>query len=292
MNYDSGVPGVPTPDEDREVARQAYLKDIHEEVVRGLDKSYDLIYVDYRDQLTDDQVGYVVADNYESLWESFEGWESEARWHGYRYVVDNILDEIERDHDEEYTERFDRVVRLDYEDEWGDDLQDEIYERESGDWVRDLIRQTSDPLLRIRIPLDDQRELDYWPDAPKPKRFLRSLGLDTTPENVSAARSILSQSNGGNVYVLATLPLLDLWETGEDIEFTLHDPHVLVSNPYQGDGWEEQLRGTITVRRGDMRTDKDQYGYGWEDIAGTYASAYETRYTLPPLPVDKTVQVV
>ncbi len=83
-----------------------------------------------------------------------------------------------------------------------------------------------------------------------------------------------------------------LYDLGSDVkQVTITNPHLYLGNPSSGTGFisEEPFEGTVTVDRGDLRTDKDAFGYSVESIyGGLNASQFEAEIT-PVVPQERIV---
>jgi hypothetical protein len=62
-----------------------------EDIIARLDATYDLVFVDYNDQLTPEGAAMIVRDDYESLFDSMSDWENESRWYGAASVLEQIV---------------------------------------------------------------------------------------------------------------------------------------------------------------------------------------------------------
>jgi hypothetical protein len=265
-----------------------------DEATEDLDETYQLVYVDYRDQLDSKAIDAMLSGDTEEFFSLFSDWESEQQWSGAEYhekdLVDTILHRWARADNE-----FDPDVLRDLWEgsEAQDSLREEIRARDSSDWVRDLARNTPAVLFRIRAS-DDDFDCNWADDDPQTAEELCAwVKLPADERNVKAAQSIIDNAQTfGVLYFLVTVDVLDLVRApeGASIEFT--DPHVLLSNPYAGDGHEEQLFGKVTVPVSEVKTDAGQFGYSWMEIAGVYVSAYASEYrVVAPVPERQEVTV-
>lgn len=260
------------------------------EIEADLRPTYELVYVDYRDQLTDSQLAALVRGDMETVWEETSEWESDQQWTSAYDIADemakDILDRWEReaddiDPDEDWDDVAESIDTL--RNDWpsSDERQsvlESIMERDNSDWLTQLAAHTSGVLLRIRLGEDDfDAEWNADPE-PDPAELVNLVGVDPSPENVAAAQSIIDNAQTyGTVYLLATVNPSDLLNIDRETDsLTFTDPHILLSNAYAGNGHEEQMTGEVTVPAADLRTDKDAFGYSWNEIAGVYTSAYAT----------------
>lgn len=241
------------------------------EALGRLDESYQLISVAYDEELSEQQVEFLVSDDYEKLWESFAEWETESLWQGIKYVIDDTFTDDEWD-------------SLSSQDQ--DEIREAIQERDNSDFIRQLVRNTSSPLLRINCiseddsfsfePVEAKQVLDLL-DFAEPDVGLFGHNehnlkvVDGTLLECSPEYSVLMG------YWVCAVDLETLYDAGES-KLRITNPHLWLGNPFAGSGWlsEEPLHGSFVVERRDVHTDKGAFGYSINDIfGGVSTSAYE-----------------
>lgn len=257
-------------------------KDIYDaaaDLIRDRGYGFDLYYVDYRDEFTDEQVEEIID--------------------GQR--LDNVVEEVvdafgeshyltAREHVEDFAREAIRDMSLDLgDDQDEEDLLDEfmycylsdelrylIEDRDESDPIRDLAGHTSDPLVQyvpdpvIEIDVEDEEESNS-----EVARVLNELGLPPTAHNVEAMYSAMANCHGPTeVRVLFTADMEEMIDLTVE-EVRLKNPALLLLNPYDGSGMDtDNMEGTITVPRDQIRLDS-ALGYGsWDNIAGVVVSAY------------------
>lgn len=243
------------------------------EMIHEAPKSVSLVYVDYRDELSDEQVAAIVAGDRDTLWDSLADWEGESTAHGLRYALDELADDVLRkwsDVDDDLLDALRASFRHSDEEE---SVADVLREREDGAWFRQMARQTGDVLLRVGIPtMDEDAGLSYRKTTPK--RTLKLAGLPATAENLSTIGDVLAnhepEMNVTLGYWIVGVNVAELLDLPDDGKVTITDPHLYLGNPFAGSGYisDEPMRGTVTVAREDLRTDKAQFGYSVSDIYG------------------------
>lgn len=235
-----------------------------EQLIAELRPSYELIYVDYRDQLSDEQVAHLVRGDFERLWESLEEFEWQARADGAANVARDILEDagISPDDFQDYSE-----------------LIEAIEERDSSDWVRQLARQTPDVLLRINV-IDEDHAYSF--EGVEPKRVLADVSLPTTNENQRIMGEMLAEcSPEFSVlfgYWIVGADVEALYDLSSEADVEIENPYLYLGNPFAGSGFisEEPLQGTISVKRSELRTDRDAFGYAVDEVyGGLSASSFE-----------------
>jgi hypothetical protein len=249
------------------------------EVESEMPAKTELVYVDYRDQLTTEQVAALVRGDWETLDEQVSEWSGPASWDGAVEVVRDLAKEIVR--------RWEREDGVDYEDllaEWEQSDEemsaiDMAQSRDESDPIADLARNTGDVLLRLSIDTLDEDAAFGDEDEPTAERLLDRLGFEHSPANLSAAWEILDNAYyPGCVlmgYALVAVDVEDLYRLPLDGKVTITGPHVYLGNPFAGSGMASgPFEGTLTFDRTDLRTDRDAFGYSWTEIAGPVVSAY------------------
>ncbi|MFJ8966695.1 hypothetical protein ACIRG5_45600 [Lentzea sp. NPDC102401] len=253
-------------------------------IERALHDKYTLVHLDQADSLSADVVAALVCGD--NPWETKGGealtkWEGEAQWINACDAVDelakNILRDWERQDDVDYEELL--------EDEWlvSDAriaLIDTVRARDESEWFGELVNRHGAVLLRVTIKqMDEDAGLSFT--ALEPEQFLVRMGFSHTEHNLHLAGEVIDNASPefsvaiGQALIgvdLATVVRLPASGTVE-----LRNPHVWLGNPFAGSGWcsEEAFTGTLTVDRSDLRTDKDAFGYSWDEVVGgTSPSTY------------------
>lgn len=258
------------------------LMDLTNEVVSNMDERYTLIYVDYRDQLTDTQVAAMVRGDWESLWDSIQDWEADSQYDSAREVVnelaERVLDgwEAEAETDAE-TEWIDGL-REDYEysEEW-DEARFAVYDRDDSNAIRDLASQTG--TIYLRVPVGEEMVLSGDVDEDV-ETVVANLDLPDSPALREVIRGILPEVGEGYVmpFVFGSADVGDLYDlpAEDDARLTLTGGSLLLENTYMGSGWNDDLPGDFVteVYRRDLRTDEDAPGYSWDDVCGLVRGAW------------------
>lgn len=250
----------------------ALVTELADEIIKRLDDTYDLVYVDYRDQLSDSQVSALVRGD-DWLQESAE-WESDNRYAGAKHIIGELAEEIVREWSDQAGADLDFLL---------DALRDGVGEfdrvrlaveaRDSGGWVNQLMRQTPSVLLRINV-LDEDHAYCY--EAVAARRVLKEIGLHATRANIETLNDVLA--NASPEYSV----LMGYWIVGAEVsgihelpsdpeaEIEIVNPYLYLGNPFSGSGFisERPLEGRVRVKREDLRTDRDAFGYPVDQIYG------------------------
>ncbi|MFV0135559.1 hypothetical protein ACLGIH_20445 [Streptomyces sp. HMX87] len=236
-------------------------------VVSRLDEKYGLVYVDRGQCLSDEQIRKLLAGDEDVL--DVE-WESENRWHGTKYVLENLLDQDAREWLEEHGAL--------------DQVREAIEERDESDPISDLMRETGSKLFRYR--LDGEAKADPWrfsdEETEDAARTLGdAAGLDFW-DNVGALRELVAHASyGGGLYVLWRGSVKPVYEAVCKVrwsdpvpEITVQwtDPELLVLDTWNGSGHSVRVRGTVRLPfdpdRLSLDTARMPGGYSWTDTVG------------------------
>lgn len=270
----------------------AQLDALRDAIIANLDDTYELVYVDRGDELGDDQVAAIVRGDFEALWEMNWEWEADSRHAGARYEAEDeakaIIREWERRDERDYDDLYDE---FECSEQW-DEVLDEIKWRDRSDPYRDLARSTGLVLCRTLIVGEDE-SWSFNADL-TPIEVMTDAGIAPTPHNHKAIKDALVECSpeysvlmGSLIYALDVGDIYDL-PGDSDAEIEIVNPHLWIGNPFAGSGYctDEPLEATFRIKRSELQTDKDAWGYGWDEVAGVYTRAYEAEVR----PVEKKEQ--
>lgn len=114
-----------------------------EEVINLFDKSYTLVYVDYRDSLDNNLEEIQKAIHKQDMsyiWESTDDWVMDAQIYGLDSALDELKKEIKSTFDLESWQA-EAVI-----EKYMDEIKEEIYNRDDSDVTHDLLRNTANPV--------------------------------------------------------------------------------------------------------------------------------------------------
>lgn len=257
---------------------------ILDEAMDNLERTYQLVYVDYRDELTDEQIVKIL----------------DGRINGELDDVTNEVDECfwEARSDNAYDAAFaaigeqDDIDFLREHDEGSfEDILLAVQERDESDIFGDLLRNTGMKVFRYDLNLDVSPSLDMDDDELDEAvvAIAAAAGIDLNTHNAIVILNMIQCATyGGHLYVIWQGDVEDIvnattakvWRNDEsDITFT--NPTLLILDQLNGSGMECSVEGTI-VRRFDpalAHLDTGQ-SYGWSDIIGGVShNAYRTSVT-------------
>jgi hypothetical protein len=250
----------------------ALVTQLADEIIKRLDKSYDLVYVDYRDQLTDTQASALVRGNEGWLDESWE-FESESKYESAKQLIDDLAREVIDEWGDEADADLTFVL-----DAFKDDVEEwsrvrfEVEDRDTGAWVEQLVRQTPSVLLRIGA-IDEDHAYSF--EQVTADRVLKDLGLPATRANVKTVGYVLANATPEYSvlmgYWIVGADLSSIYELAHDVkEVEIVNPYLYLGNPFAGSGFisEQPIEGVVRVRREDLRTDRNAFGYAVGEIYG------------------------
>jgi hypothetical protein len=269
------------------------LDALKDEVIENLDPKYELVYVDYRDRLTDDQVRALVRSDWDDLWESLSDWESESRETAAAEIAYEVTKAVIRG----WEARDER----DYDDLWDefrftpqyDAVMEAIKDRDDGEWLHQLCRQTPAVLMRSLI-VDEDHGWSFQPLTPSEviKAYVECAEpgtvLKRNKHNLDLVRGILNESSPEHSVLLGMIvyavDVEAIYLLSYDTEYVdVINPHLYLGNPFAGSGWcDGPCKGTFRIKREDLRTDRDAFGYGWDEVAGVVTSYYEAEIRAVP----------
>lgn len=260
--------------------------DLRDAIIARMDKTYDLIFVSYDDRLTDEQASALVSGDMESLWDSIGEWESDARYQGAIYEIEeltkDVLNEWRDDAEEaDDADALDALDELEHDWEWSterDETRWEIEDRESGDWLRQLVDQT--PSLYVRVAIGSEFYLTGNADEDSVDDVMGNLNLEDTPALREVVRTILPEAGEGACvpYLFASVHVGDIYRldaTPDDL-VTITGGSLLLENPWMGSGYNDNLPEgmTVTVPRSALVSDDEQFGYSWDSVCGLVRGAW------------------
>lgn len=264
------------------VANKTTASVIADAIIERLDESYDLVYVDYRDEMSDEQVSALVRCDFETLDESRWEWESDNRYESAKHIITELVNDLAREWELDGGDL--NEILSDENEEW-DRVRFEIEERDKSDWPKQLARNTGSVLLRLQV-IDEDASYSY--EELKPRRVLKDVGLRATRANVENMQRTLNECSPEYSilmgYWIAGADVADIYELPNDPEtvIEIENPYLYLGNPYAGSGFisPRPFEGTIRVKRGDLRTDRDAFGYAVDEVyGGLHPSSFEAKIT-------------
>lgn len=121
-----------------------------DELIKRLDKTYDLVYVAYDDKFTEGQIRWILDGQLDRLEEDLDEWQTSCRWESVQYILSQFtgeeLDELSADEK--------------------DELEQAIFDRDVSDPLTDLARNSPDVDVFMTL-------LETW-DRPYLRLFMKN----------------------------------------------------------------------------------------------------------------------
>lgn len=157
------------------------MSDLHAAIDKALRaRTLDLVYVEYDDRLSDDQIQAYLSTGDTSG--EFDIWVTDTRYAGLEDVAKEIASELE-----------DEFPDDDIAGEITDNFYELAYDLDTSDAFAQLARQTSRVNATFLL-MDLPKELDR-PETPE--ELLSALGLTETDRNLTAAQAVLDTTGAG-----------------------------------------------------------------------------------------------
>lgn len=278
------------------------LELLAQEIIAELDESYDLINISQGDHLTTEQISALVRGDTDTFMELLDEFESEALWHGAKHVIDEAVKATIQEWEDADSTEDDDADHSELADSFDgseqfDEVRFAIEERESGDWVRALVSASGTVLLRIPIDALDEDHAYSYQEVDSDECLTR-IGIPVTDENRRTVQYTLDNASpefstlmGYWIVGAAVEAFWNMPNGLDDLEVDIVNPHLYLGNPFMGDGFisEEPLIGTVRVRRDQLRTDNDAFGYPVDKIYdGLSPSSFEAELRWVAQPVEAT----
>ena len=266
-------------------------KKLAETAIAALPKSLDLIYVDYRDELSDKQCALIVSGKPDGVLEQIDEAFMESRWQGEASALEEALpDEDEREA---------LKASPDYQD-----VQQAIWDRDNSTPFDELLGNTGEKLIRFylrdrhgeRIALDP----DSWRWSPEKtekeaRKLCKAARLDWTVNRAAMIELVQNATYGGVLCIISYEEMSGINDIVEHclrhedarVRLTFKNPTLLVHDFLNGSGSDTGVQGEVTIKfgrgaiadhAGIMELDAKGcgHGYSWDETCGLHKPAYRT----------------
>lgn len=230
----------------------------------------DLVYIDYDDELSSEQLEEIVQTGYI---ENGLDWLSDATFQAVDAVIDELFDNKLTDN------------QLEIVQEW-------LYDHDTSNPTHDLLKNSSD-LLYYNTPIEIDG-LDYSTIEDNRKIIYKELNLKRlSKDNRSTLEKMIANSyDGGTLCLLLNTDDFTVFE-GKEITncntITIKNPVIGIINRNNGSGAFETLEGIeieIPFTRENLHTDTGSSGYSILETFGTYSNIGSTMWNI----INKTKQ--
>lgn len=263
--------------------------------IAALPRKLDLVYIDYRDELTDKQCAQIVAGEKDEVYESIDECFRDSEWEGVKFALEEALPDDEerealRDSDDFAT------------------FQEACYERNDSTPYADLLRNTSKQLVRFyirtrkgeRIAMEsDSWRWDTQKTEREAKRLCAATGLDWKTNRDNFLELVTNATYGGVLCVIAYVDMDDIDRIVNycqhhelaRIKLTFKNPFILAHDSWNGSGHDVQVHGDVAIRFGggaiadhcgvmELDAKGAGHGYSWTETCCPHKPAYATRMSI------------
>jgi hypothetical protein len=261
-------------------SRERRARAILNQAIAGLPNRTYLYETDVRDALGDQQLAKLLAGGWDELVGHVDEWFLDQGADATASYLNEVLPEAAN---RQLLCEFDLLVAL----------EDEVRRRNRSDPLRDLLRHTTNPVLRYDLDHDVEAALSFAGDdalRDATRDLAAAAGIEV-PANRNAIQDLLlNASYGGRLQVLFSTDLewlVDALAEGGPQRISFTDPTLLVYDGLNGSGMEAPVVGTVTrpLRAEDLCLDCGPYS--WSDIVGGISrGSYDTAVEVTPLPVE------
>ena len=258
------------------------IKDLKlEDVVKRLDKSYELVCVDYQDDLSErtreiEQV--IQKQDWSCLDELLD---NEWVWDAQADSVDYILKELKDSLRQEY--EFNKNELDNWFEENIDWLRDDIYNRDTSEVLEDLLRNTPDPVCFYDTGVEIYECCDRKDVVDMIRLVKKTLKIKSKDKTYDTVIDIMVQqaSYGGKLVIYFKEDIQKLINTSDYNEIYFRDPMIAIIDTCNGSGDHTELNKyefSLPFNPENIFLDKNiKYSYTYE-VCGMYDSWCDCTY--------------
>lgn len=228
--------------------------------------SYELYYVDYHDELSQDQITALIDGDtdraYELAWEYSHEYINDMAWDEAMNILDRLKDMVDPKVWEEHEDEIMDTLKV--------DLVIAIEQNDQGVSLGDLCRQTAP--IQVMVPVIDEDEAE-WSTERTPDQLLGALGLPCDEAHRTEARFLINEAptDMGMAYIQFEVRPEALIAPDFD-RLIVKNPKVVYGNPFTGGVWDSHSLDifkdlTVHVNRYTLLPD-NAWGYSVEEIYG------------------------
>ena len=228
--------------------------------------SYELYYVDYHDELSQDQITALIDGDtdlaYELAWEYSREYVNDMAWDEAMNILDRLKDMVDPEVWEEHEAEIMDKLKV--------DLVIAIEQNDQGVSLVDLCHNTAP--IQVMVPVIDEDEAE-WAEQRTPDQLLGALGLPCDEAHRTEARFLINEAptDMGMAYIQFEVRPEALIYPDFD-RLIVKNPKVVYGNPFTGGVWDSHSLDifkdlTMHVNRYTLLPD-NAWGYSVEDIYG------------------------
>jgi hypothetical protein len=216
-----------------------------------MDKTYTLNYTSSYDDNLNDHLGLVQKVIQEqdstSLWEEVDEWFWEQRLDSVETIKEQLREEIvNQEAGDADTVEFSDDVELFFEGN-SDAIEDMIFERDDSDIIKELLRNTSDPVFFYDTgEYIDSTEFDDVKDITRKRQYIKRIfGIPAKEKRWDSNIDIMlcQASYGGRLVVYFRGDIEQWMDIGDNNRIEFSSPYIAIIDNYNGSGDHTDLSG-------------------------------------------------
>lgn len=243
---------------------------MYAEIVRLIEDNFPhgvyLFEADYRDSLTEDQAEWYVTGNWEPLIDSILEWESDSRWYGTDWYVEELIHRLRNIY-----------PAFDPDEEWIDTVREVLMELDQSDALGDLVGNTSYKIPMGKWLIDEDNAVWGLHDV---DGLIKALGVPDTADNRAVAEELIynAPTDLGMAFAAYEVCPSDMHEIGPGRAAirTEHLP-ICYGNPFTGGYWAGafKLGAPVTIPLSELSPISHMMAYGPSEVYGEFPYTLE-----------------
>ena len=157
---------------------------MYDEIVRLIKDLFpygvELVHVAYDDSLTDEQAEWYITGEMDKLLDSLLCWESENRWYGADWYIEELVRHIRKD-----------SPVFEPDDEWLEDVRDVLMDLDESDLLGDLVKNTYSGVTVCKWLINEDSA--EW-GLHSVEGLIKALGVPDTAENRAVADELIANA--------------------------------------------------------------------------------------------------
>ena len=238
---------------------------MYDEIVRLIKDRFpygvELVHVAYDDSLTDEQAEWYITGEMDKLLDSLLYWESENRWYGADWYIDELVRHIPKD-----------SPNFDPDDEWLENVRDVLMDLDESDILGDLAKNTYSGVTVCKWLINEDSA--GW-GLHSVDELIKALGVPDTAENRAVADELIANAPTDlgmafSAYEVAPVDLHGLRADRAAISSSWLP--VCYGNPFTGGYWAGafDMGATVTVPLSELTPESSFIQWGPTKVFGGF----------------------
>jgi len=209
-----------------------------------MDKTYTLTYIDYRDSFDENLQPIqdaITAQDYQPINDQVfdQSWYFEGQWESIDYIIkENIIPEL-------LNQNFTQDQIDEFIEENRQEIEDELYKRDDSTPIKDLLRNTADPVMFYELNFDISWSDNIDENTEEIRKF---LNLPKDKYNKELYELVVNAYYGGNLVIYFRDDPQKMIETSEFNTIEFKNPTIALIDLWNGSGSDTKLMDfTITL---------------------------------------------